>query len=168
MTKYKLVATAAAGLKLLLVRITQHKVMRFKVKRKSFFEGDVTMCPHQYLASYSRSYQNHYGTIHCKSIRLALWTNKGDSLGENSSSRYRIPDSWKSVKSTLHSVPNCQSIVKKAIVNRLSRAYHDVLTCLQDRCPLSPIEVAILKMLLPRSIQVNASSNVVTVLSGAP
>ena len=29
----------------------------------------------------------------------------------------------KSVKSTLHSVPDCQSIVKKAIVNSMSEAY---------------------------------------------
>lgn len=35
-----------------------------------------------------------------------------------------FPVSGKSVKSTLFSVPNCQKIVKKAIVDRLSTVYH--------------------------------------------
>ncbi|MBC8924223.1 class I SAM-dependent RNA methyltransferase, partial [Escherichia coli] len=35
----------------------------------------------------------------------------------------QFPVAGKSVKSTLYSVPDCQAIVKKAIVNRVSEKY---------------------------------------------
>lgn len=49
----------------------------------------------------------------------------------------------KSVKSTLHSVPDCQSIVKKAIITEMSE-YYGVKTFKEDG-PVYKIEVAILK-----------------------
>lgn len=49
----------------------------------------------------------------------------------------------KSVKSTLHSVPDCQSIVKKAIVTSMSEAYG--ITEFKENGPTYKIEVAILK-----------------------
>ena len=49
----------------------------------------------------------------------------------------------KSVKSTLHSVPDCQSIVKKAVVKSMQRAYNqDWFT---EDGPVYKIEVALLK-----------------------
>ena len=49
----------------------------------------------------------------------------------------------KSIKSTLHSVPDCQSIVKKAIVKSMQRAYNqDWFT---EDGPVYKIEVALLK-----------------------
>ncbi|GAB6170347.1 class I SAM-dependent RNA methyltransferase [Clostridium carnis] len=49
----------------------------------------------------------------------------------------------KSVKSTLHSVPDCQSIVKKAIVNSMSEHYG--ISHFEESGPLYKIEVSILK-----------------------
>ncbi|NLL31555.1 MAG: class I SAM-dependent RNA methyltransferase [Clostridiales bacterium] len=49
----------------------------------------------------------------------------------------------KSVKSTLHSVPDCQSIVKKAIVDSMSNAYG--IDFFEESGPLYKIEVSILK-----------------------
>ncbi|AGX43688.1 THUMP domain-containing class I SAM-dependent RNA methyltransferase [Clostridium saccharobutylicum] len=49
----------------------------------------------------------------------------------------------KSVKSTLHSVPDCQSIVKKAIVNSMSESYG--IEQFSESGPVYKIEVAILK-----------------------
>ena len=49
----------------------------------------------------------------------------------------------KSVKSTLHSVPDCQSIVKKAIVDSMSNSYG--ITQFAEDGPLYKIEVSILK-----------------------
>ena len=49
----------------------------------------------------------------------------------------------KSVKSTLHSVPDCQSIVKKAIVDSMSADYG--VSHFSEDGPLYKIEVAILK-----------------------
>lgn len=49
----------------------------------------------------------------------------------------------KSVKSTLYSVPDCQSIVKKAIVKSMSESYG--IETFEESGPLYKIEVAILK-----------------------
>lgn len=49
----------------------------------------------------------------------------------------------KSVKSTLHSVPDCQSIVKKAVVTSMSEAYG--VQQFKEDGPIYKIEVAILK-----------------------
>ena len=49
----------------------------------------------------------------------------------------------KSIKSTLHSVPDCQSIVKKAIVKSMQRAYNQ--DWFAEDGPVYKIEVALLK-----------------------
>lgn len=55
-----------------------------------------------------------------------------------------FPVSGKSVKSVLHSVPDCQAIVKKAIVERLKKAYHKQ-GWLDENGALYKVEVSILK-----------------------
>ncbi|QDP40418.1 THUMP domain-containing class I SAM-dependent RNA methyltransferase [Radiobacillus deserti] len=55
-----------------------------------------------------------------------------------------FPVIGKSVKSTLHSVPDCQSIVKKAVVERLKQKY-GIASWLEETGAFYRIEVAILK-----------------------
>jgi putative N6-adenine-specific DNA methylase len=55
-----------------------------------------------------------------------------------------FPVQGKSVKSKLYSVPDCQAIVKKAIVERLKKAYHHP-SWLEENGALFKIEVAIHK-----------------------
>ncbi|MDR4925840.1 class I SAM-dependent RNA methyltransferase [Peribacillus sp. YIM B13472] len=55
-----------------------------------------------------------------------------------------FPVSGKSVKSKLYSVPDCQAIVKKAIVDRLKSKYKQV-SWFAETGPLFKIEVSILK-----------------------
>lgn len=55
----------------------------------------------------------------------------------------RFPVQGKSVKSTLFSVPDCQAIVKKAIVESLREKYHR--QWFPEDGPLFPIEVSLLK-----------------------
>ncbi|WP_153720228.1 THUMP domain-containing class I SAM-dependent RNA methyltransferase [Sporosarcina cascadiensis] len=55
-----------------------------------------------------------------------------------------FPVAGKSVKSTLYSVPDCQAIVKKAIVDRLKSAYKRT-GFLDESGPLFKLEVSILK-----------------------
>ena len=55
-----------------------------------------------------------------------------------------FPVSGKSVKSQLHSVPNCQKIVKKAIASRLMSYYHR-RTNLPETGAVYPIEVSLVK-----------------------
>ena len=62
-----------------------------------------------------------------------------DWIGEND----EFPVSGKSIKSQLFSVPNCQAIVKKAIVERLKQKYN-VEWFKEDEAKY-PIEVALLK-----------------------
>ena len=68
-----------------------------------------------------------------------------------------FPVAGKSVKSKLHSVPNCQKMVKKAIVDRLSSIYHR-----RGRLPetghLYPIEVSLLKDTALITIDTSGSS----------
>jgi putative N6-adenine-specific DNA methylase len=55
-----------------------------------------------------------------------------------------FPVAGKSVKSTLYSVPDCQAIVKKAIVERMKLAYKRI-GFLDESGPLFKLEVSILK-----------------------
>ena len=55
-----------------------------------------------------------------------------------------FPVAGKSVKSTLYSVPDCQAIVKKAIVERLKIAYKRI-GFFAESGPLFKLEVSILK-----------------------
>lgn len=54
-----------------------------------------------------------------------------------------FPVQGKSVKSQLHSVPHCQAIVKKAIVERLKKKYR--VQWFQETGPLYSVQVALLK-----------------------
>ncbi|MBB6621812.1 THUMP domain-containing class I SAM-dependent RNA methyltransferase [Clostridium gasigenes] len=56
----------------------------------------------------------------------------------------------KSIKSTLHSVPDCQSIVKKAIVDSMTNSYG--IERFEESGPVYKIEVAILKDVVTLSI----------------
>ena len=61
----------------------------------------------------------------------------------------------KSVKSTLYSVPDCQSIVKKAIITSMSEAYG--ITEFKEDGPVYKIEVAILKDKVTLTIDTSGS-----------
>lgn len=61
----------------------------------------------------------------------------------------------KSVKSTLHSVPDCQSIVKKAIITHMSEAYK--IETFKEDGPVYRIEVAILKDKVTLTIDTSGS-----------
>ncbi len=68
-------------------------------------------------------------------VRGIAWEN---FLPENAC----FPVTGKSVKSTLHSVPDCQAITKKAIVERLKQSYP--VDWFQEDGPLFKIEISIL------------------------
>lgn len=54
-----------------------------------------------------------------------------------------FPVQGKSVKSQLHSVPDCQAIVKKAVVEKLKERYK--VSWFEETGPVYPIQVALLK-----------------------
>lgn len=67
-----------------------------------------------------------------------------------------FPVSGKSVKSQLYSVPDCQAIVKKAIVDRLKSKYKQV-SWFEETGPLFKIEVSILKDLVTLTIDTSGA-----------
>ena len=159
MTKYKLVATAAAGIEALVGKELRNMAYEVQVENgKAFFEGD----------DYDIARTNIWlRTADRIKIIMGQFTAKTfDSLFEQTKAipwekilpvDAEFPVSGKSVKSTLYSVPNCQSIVKKAIVNRLSEAYHR-RTHLPESGALYPIEVAILKDVVKLTIDTSGTS----------
>ncbi len=67
----------------------------------------------------------------------------------------RFPVSGKSINSKLFSVPDCQGIVKKAIVERLKQRYHK--QWFEESGPEYPIEVALLKDMVTLTIDTSGA-----------
>lgn len=146
MSNYKLVATAAMGLESIVASEIKDLGYEGRTENgKVFFEGDEEAI-----------------------ARANMWLRVGDRVrvvaGEFKAFTFdelfektkalpweqflpvdaAFPVSGKSVKSKLFSVPDCQAIVKKAIVERLKTAYKRI-GFLDESGPLFKIEVSILK-----------------------
>jgi putative N6-adenine-specific DNA methylase len=79
--------------------------------------------------------------------------NWGDYIPENA----QFPVIGKCVKSTLMSVSDCQSIVKKAIVENLKSHYHKQTGWLEETGPLFRVEVALHKDIATLTIDTSGS-----------
>lgn len=146
MTNYKLVATSAMGLESIVA--DEVKELGFQTQTengKVFFEGDETAIAktNMWLRVADR----------VRIIVGEFTATTFDDLFEQTKSlpweQYlpvdaKFPVAGKSVKSTLYSTPDCQAIVKKAIVERLKTAYNRV-GFLDETGPLFKLEVSILK-----------------------
>lgn len=75
-----------------------------------------------------------------------LAVNWGELIPQNG----KMHVTGKSVKSTLHSVPDCQSIVKKAVVESMKKTYNT--DWFEEDGPVYKIEVAILKDIVSLTI----------------
>ncbi|WP_432358998.1 THUMP domain-containing class I SAM-dependent RNA methyltransferase [Sporosarcina sp. UB5] len=146
MTNYKLVATSAMGLESIVA--DEVKELGFQTKTdngKIYFEGDETAIAktNMWLRVADR----------VRIIVGEFTATTFDQLFEQTKSlpweQYlpvdaKFPVAGKSVKSTLYSTPDCQAIVKKAIVERLKTAYKRI-GFLDETGPLFKLEVSILK-----------------------
>ena len=146
MTNYKLVATSAMGLESIVA--DEVKELGFQTKSengKIYFEGDETAIArtNMWLRVADR----------VRIIVGEFTATTFDDLFEQTKSlpweQYlpvdaKFPVAGKSVKSTLYSTPDCQAIVKKAIVERLKSAYGRI-GFLDETGPLFKLEVSILK-----------------------
>lgn len=125
MTKYQLVATAAMGLESIVAQEVQELGYETRVENgKVYFEGDETAIArcNLWLRVADR----------VKIVVGSFPAHTFDQLFESTKSidweKYlpvdaAFPVSGKSVKSKLYSVPDCQAIVKKAIVERMKIHY---------------------------------------------
>ncbi|TMU86804.1 class I SAM-dependent RNA methyltransferase [Bacillus sp. BHET2] len=146
MGTYTLIATAAMGLEAIVAKEVKDLGYDCQVENgKVIFKGDETAIAraNMWLRTADR-------------IKILVGDFKAysfDDLFENTKKLpwenflpvdAEFPVQGKSVKSKLYSVPDCQAIVKKAIVERLRTAYKRT-SWLEETGPLFKIEVAILK-----------------------
>ncbi|MDE4086534.1 class I SAM-dependent RNA methyltransferase [Planococcus maritimus] len=158
MTSYKLLATAAMGLESIVAN--EVKELGYETTTdngKVFFEGtarDIAKT-NLWLRTADR----------VKLIAGEFEATTFDDLFEQTKAieweKYlpvdaEFPVQGKSVKSKLHSVPTCQSIVKKAIVERMKKAYHRN-AFLDESGPRFKIEVSILKDKVQLSIDTSGA-----------
>ncbi len=158
MTSYKLLATAAMGLESIVAN--EVKELGYEATTdngKVFFEGtarDIAKT-NLWLRTADR----------VKLIAGEFEATTFDELFEQTKAieweKYlpvdaEFPVQGKSVKSKLHSVPTCQSIVKKAIVERMKKAYHRN-AFLDESGPRFKIEVSILKDKVQLSIDTSGA-----------
>ncbi|ALS73884.1 RNA methyltransferase [Planococcus rifietoensis] len=158
MTSYKLLATAAMGLESIVAN--EVKELGYETTTdngKVFFEGtarDIAKT-NLWLRTADR----------VKLIAGEFEATTFDDLFEQTKAieweKYlpvdaELPVQGKSVKSKLHSVPTCQSIVKKAIVERMKKAYHRN-AFLDESGPRFKIEVSILKDKVQLSIDTSGA-----------
>lgn len=158
MTSYKLLATAAMGLESIVAN--EVKELGYETTTdngKVFFEGtarDIAKT-NLWLRTADR----------VKLIAGEFEATTFDDLFEQTKAieweKYlpvdaEFPVQGKSVKSKLHSVPTCQSIVKKAVVERMKKAYHRN-AFLDESGPRFKIEVSILKDKVQLSIDTSGA-----------
>ncbi|WP_044336403.1 THUMP domain-containing class I SAM-dependent RNA methyltransferase [Rossellomorea aquimaris] len=146
MNTYTLIATAAMGLEAIVAKEVKDLGYDCQVENgKVIFKGDETAIAraNMWLRTADR-------------IKILVGDFKAYSFDELFENTKKLP--WenflpvdaefpvqgKSVKSKLYSVPDCQAIVKKAIVERLRTAYKRT-SWLEETGPLFKIEVAIHK-----------------------
>ncbi len=146
MTKFQLVATAAMGLESIVAQEVQDLGYETRVENgKVYFEGDETAIArcNLWLRVADR----------VKIVVAEFPAHTFDQLFENTKAieweNYlpvdaSFPVSGKSVKSKLFSVPDCQAIVKKAIVERM-KFHYKRLGFLDESGATYKIEVSILK-----------------------
>ncbi|MFP7200663.1 class I SAM-dependent RNA methyltransferase [Lysinibacillus halotolerans] len=146
MTKFQLVATAAMGLESIVAQEVQDLGYETRVENgKVYFEGDesaIARC-NLWLRVADR----------VKIVVAEFPAHTFDQLFENTKAiewekflpvDAAFPVSGKSVKSKLFSVPDCQAIVKKAIVERM-KFHYKRLGFLDESGATYKIEVSILK-----------------------
>lgn len=156
---YQLVATAASGIEALTGKELKDMGYEVQVENgKAFFQGSTAdiIKTNLWLRTADRI-KIVFGTFEAKTFDDLFEQTKALPWEDILPMDAAFPVSGKSVKSTLYSVPDCQSIVKKAIVDRLSDVYSR-----RARLPESgseyPIEVSILKDEVSLTIDTSGSS----------
>lgn len=144
--KFKLVATAAMGLEGIVA--DELKELGFETTTengKVFFEGDEeAIAKANIWLRVADRVKIVVGEFHAKTFDQLFEQTKALPWEKYLPVDANFPVSGKSVKSTLYSVPDCQSIVKKAIVERLKSAYKR-MSFLDESGARYKIEVSILK-----------------------
>ncbi len=146
MANYKLVATAAMGLEAIVAQEVQALGYETTVENgKVYFEGDETAIARTNLwLRVADRVKIVVGQFPAKSFEQLFESVKALPWEKYLPVDASFPVSGKSVKSKLFSVPDCQAITKKAIVERMKQHYKR-LGFLDESGATYKIEVSILK-----------------------
>ncbi|MFJ7933487.1 class I SAM-dependent RNA methyltransferase [Sporosarcina sp. NPDC096371] len=146
MTEFKLVATSAMGLESIVA--DEVKALGFETTSengKIFFQGDaLAIAKTNMWLRVADRVRIVAGEFHATTFDDLFEQTKAIPWERFLPVDAAFPVAGKSVKSTLYSVPDCQAIVKKAIVERLKIAYKRI-GFLDESGPLFKLEVSILK-----------------------
>jgi putative N6-adenine-specific DNA methylase len=146
MSKFKLLATAAMGIESVVAKEVRNLGYECKVDNgKIIYNGDSLAIARSnlWLRTADRI-KIIVGEFKARTFDELFEGTKKLPWEQFLNEHSEFPVSGKSVKSTLHSVPDCQAIVKKAIVERLKSKYKSV-SWFDEKGPKVPIEVSILK-----------------------
>ncbi|MCT6923022.1 MULTISPECIES: class I SAM-dependent RNA methyltransferase [Bacillales] len=146
MTKFQLVATAAMGLEAIVAQEVQDLGYETRVDNgKVYFEGDETAIARCNLwLRVADRVKIVVGQFPAHTFDQLFESTKALDWGRYLSVDAAFPVSGKSVKSKLFSVPDCQAIVKKAIVEKM-KSHYKRLGFLDESGATFKIEVSILK-----------------------
>lgn len=146
MTKFELIATAAMGLEAVVAKEVRDLGYECTVENgRVRFQGDeMAICKSNLWLRTADRVKIKVGEFKAKTFDELFEKTKALPWEKYLPENAEFPVSGKSVKSTLFSVSDCQAIVKKAIVNRLSTHYHRT-SWFEENGPLFKIEVSLLK-----------------------
>ncbi|MFC3884120.1 class I SAM-dependent RNA methyltransferase [Bacillus songklensis] len=147
MSKYTLIATAAMGLEALVAKEVRDLGYECTVENgKVTFKGDELAIARSniWLRTADRV-KIKVGEFRAKTFDELFEKTKALNWGDYLPVDAHFPVSGKSVKSKLFSVSDCQSIVKKAIVENLKKHYKKTTGWLEETGPEFKIEVSLLK-----------------------
>ncbi|MEK5039218.1 THUMP domain-containing class I SAM-dependent RNA methyltransferase [Sporosarcina sp. FSL K6-3457] len=146
MSEFKLVATSAMGLESIVA--DEVKALGFQTTSengKIYFQGDaLAIAKTNMWLRVADRVRIVAGEFHATTFDDLFEQTKAIPWERFLPVDAAFPVAGKSVKSTLYSVPDCQAIVKKAIVERLKIAYKRI-GFLDESGPLFKLEVSILK-----------------------
>ena len=147
MAKYKIIATAAMGIEALVAKEVRALGYECEVDNgKVIFEGDelaIARC-NLWLRTADRI-KVQVGQFKARTFDELFEQTKALNWGDYLTVDAQFPVSGKSVKSKLFSVSDCQSIVKKAIVDSMKKHYNKTTGWLEETGSTFKIEVALLK-----------------------
>ncbi|RDZ16427.1 RNA methyltransferase [Priestia megaterium] len=147
MAKYKIIATAAMGIEALVAKEVRALGYECEVDNgKVIFEGDelaIARC-NLWLRTADRI-KVQVGQFKARTFDELFEQTKALNWGDYLPVDAQFPVSGKSVKSKLFSVSDCQSIVKKAIVDSMKKHYNQTTGWLEETGSTFKIEVALLK-----------------------
>lgn len=158
MKTFDIIATAASGLEAIVAKEVRKLGYECKVDNgKIMYQGDEKAIARSnlWLRSADRI-KIKVGEFKALSFDELFEKTKALNWEDYLSLDAEFPVSGKSVKSKLYSVPDCQAIVKKAIVDRMKSKFRQV-SWFTEKGPLFKIEVSILKDIVTLTIDTSGA-----------